>query len=275
MFARLFQNSFIITKSSMNGYISMNYTVSDEMLQETDTIQFLDKLSKISEERDNHKDMYPTFYTVQDFMFNPIMQQYCYYMGLDYESYQIIVEFALFYEEVFIRPYNPSLNNQFEPISVRKFSMVGQSIPWNYGIIPFEYWVNHKSDSYFNHVYHNILLDSLYYHIYEESARELNLDPHYMSIPTYIYQMNKFTKKFNTSKLTNYKWNSEFDIILYNKRLENHIRETNFILRNIEIDEDVKKRIEEDKTKPIERHENYDNISIYKNIPYDRSRFYK
>lgn len=274
MFAKLFQNAFIITKSSMNNYISMNYDVSNKLIQETEVIQFLEKLSKISEK--TNKNSYPVFYIVDDYMFNPIMQQYCYYMGLDYKAYQIIIEYALFYEEVFIRPYNPTLNNKFTPISVRKFSIVGQSIPWNYGIIPFEYWVNHKKDPYFKKVFDKIISDSVNYNIYEYMCREQIINPIYCDYRfTDLSSIEDGKLDFINSRYTNYKWNNEFDMILYNKRLENYLEKTNFILRNIEIDDDVKKRIEEEKNKKIERHECYDNFSIYKNFPYDRSEFYK
>lgn len=283
MFVHIFKNSFIIDSPSY--YIKSNYLNSLELIEETDTIRFLSRLAKYDEENKE-----PVFYQVKEFMMNPILQQYCYFMGLTYEDYQIMIEYGRFFENTYIKAYDPLLKNDFKPLTPREFSVVGQSIPWNYGVLPFEFWINHhKADSYGKKIYNEIYNQYKTMNFYEEKLKYIV--PH-----DYIYDRSygdrlkyeldiKSQKSYNeylchdiedliNSDYNNMAWNSEFDKPLFNKRLMNHLRDTGFVLRNIAVDINAQERIDENKKQALKETPNYDNFSIYEDVPYDSSNFY-
>jgi len=222
MFAKLFEKVFITTKN-IPSEIICNYRISDDLCDITDIHTLISSLY----DKTNKKHI--TFYTIQNQMFNPIMQQYCYYMGFDYDIYKCIIEYNDFYTKVIVKPYEPYFkDDDIRLIDKRRFYVVSQSIPWNYGVLPNEYWINHYiTDEYAN---------GLYKHLMKSNDESLIKDP-------------MFNMGFNT----------EFDCLLFNWKLMKLLQSKKFILRGVKSHITEEEIINESKFTDL----NFDNKSIY------------
>ena len=91
MFFHIFRNTFI-TNSHIPGEIEINYKISKDLIEEND----VDKIFKYL--IDNHGEKSIIFYELNDRMLNPIIQKFCLHLGLEYESYEIMIQHFEFYK---------------------------------------------------------------------------------------------------------------------------------------------------------------------------------
>lgn len=211
MFARLFKNSFIID-SVIPSQIECNYEISKEMIHNDYDVDLPFDIM-ISYENSNPDSI--KFFQVQDAMFNPLLSKFCNVLGLDYEMYRAIIDHARIYGILCCRPYQPSYRDTiFKPVEREEWNLIYQSIPWNYGILPLEYWVNHVGyDEYATKVYTHML------DIYKSEnniKEDIDLD------------------EFISSTDNNMCFNTEFSYILFNKRLMLLLKKRLYILKGIE-----------------------------------------
>lgn len=220
MFAKLFSKTFIIT-SNIPSEIKSNYKIKE--LHSTNIYNCLKELYNID---CTTKDF--VFCAISDNkLFNPILQQYCCYLGFDYDIYKCIMDYNDFYNKSVVKVYEPLFKeDNICLIDKRRFSVIPQSIPWNYGNLPFEYWVNHyKTDSYARKLYKKL-----------------------------------FKFEYNTdNEFYNMSFDSEFDCILFNFRLMKLLQKRKFILQGIQSNITIDDINKESKLEDL----NFDNKSIY------------
>lgn len=241
MFFHVFKNSFVIT-SHIPSQIRLNYPIQQLLVLDS-PIDILDYLAK------NHDEKEIIFYQIRDELFNPVLQKYCLLMGLDYDMYLSIIGKAYSYYDIVVYPYEPMFKDVYELISPKRYSMRGQTIPWNHGIVPFEFWINHVGEEeYATNIYLKMYRDSRYEKKEKGTLWDFINDPYY-----------------------NMCFNTEFDCLYFNKNLMNILIDKEYILRG------EKSNITEDKLKEYntvnaEEKPNYDNQSIYKNVS-DKSNY--
>jgi hypothetical protein len=223
MFARIFKNSFIID-SSVPSQIQCNYEVSTDLLGNDYDV---DAPLKHMEEYENNSPTSTKFFQVEDVMFNPILQRFCLRMGLDYPMYESIINHSKLYGLLCCRTYQPNFSDaKFVKIEPRTWSIAPQSIPWNYGILPLEYWINHVGyDEYATKVYNSML---------KKYIEEDKLVSRLANIDRYVSDTITLEEFINDKN--NMCFNDEFNYLLFNKNLMNLLRERKFILRGIKSD---------------------------------------
>lgn len=248
MFFHIFRNTFI-TNSHIPGEIEINYKISKDLIGEND----LDKIFTYL--IDNHNENSIVFYELNDRMINPIIQKFCLHLGLEYESYEIMIQHFEFYKNAVIKVYEPDYKDDFKPIPKRMWSITYQNVFWNYGLIPMEYWINHVFyDKYATYVYDKFLKNYIKEEklISELSQRKFNYN-----------KLNLPLKVFIDNPYNNLSFNDEFIILYFNKRLMNHLRNIKFHLGHIETG--VDKELITEYNKELEKVKpNYDNESVYK-----------
>lgn len=232
MFFHVFKNSFIITESSIPSEIRLNYKISD--------ITFVDyPLTILDLIQRNHSEDEIVFYKIRDELFDPVIKRYCLIMGLDFDMYLSIIDKAYVYYYTVVYPYEPMFKDYYKPMHPKRFMMRGQTIPWNHGILPFEFWINHiDSEPYAKKIYEKMYKESKYPGNFGEFIK----DPYY-----------------------NMCFNNEFDCLLFNKNLMNLLIERKYIIRG------EKSKITEEELREYNRANkkekpNYDSKSIYKNL---------
>lgn len=248
MFFHIFKSVFI-TDSYIPSIIKNCYnikTIDDSTILDDPDIT-LDYLSK------NASDNIIEFYNVGNHL-NHIIMRYCFFMGLDYKAYEIMVEHIKTYQRVYVKTYEPLYNDHYIKIPKKKFYAVGQSIPWNYGLIPIEYWINHFSyDVYPSSMYQNMYNKLIEYNDYIETTKHIK-----ESTPN-------STVKMIIDPNYNMCFNSEFNMFFFNKRLMNYLINKKFFLRTVpcKYNEDDMTVYEDYKTKRKKLH---DNPRIYSEI---------
>lgn len=233
MFFHVFKNSFVITASAVPSEIRLNYKIKDLTLIDF-PMSILDIIEK------NHSENEIVFYKIKDDLFDPVIKRYCLLMGLDYSIYLSIIDKAYVYYYTVVYPYEPMFKDYYKPIHPKKFMMRGQTIPWNHGILPFEFWINH--------VFYEPYADKIYKKMYKDSKYrgefiDFIKDPYY-----------------------NMCFNSEFDCIMYNKNLMYLLIKKKYIIRG-EKSKITEKELREFNRANREEKPNYDNKSIYQNLP--------
>ena len=255
MFFHIFRNIFVIT-DNIPGEIRSNYKIESIEFNSIDPVIILDKLSKLHKEE-------IVFYKIPDVMvYNGIIKQFFLYMGLDYKAYKIMIDGYKLYIRTVVRVYEPKYKEDLVELEERDFSMRGQTIPWNYGIIPIEYWINHISnkDEYIDKKMHT---DDYAYHLYTTMQIEYNkIQDRLDRLCNIKPQYHKTLQEFIDDTEINGAFNSEFDCFYFNKRLMKYLQEIHFILRGLKSDIDEKDLEEYNKNHRWE-HMNYDHKSIY------------
>ena len=248
MFFHIFRNTFI-TNSHIPGEIEINYKISKDLIEEYDIDKIFNYLI------DNHDEKNIIFYELNDRILNPIIQKFCLQLGLEYESYEIMIQQFDFYKNAVVKVYEPNYKDNFIPIPKRMWSINYQDIYWNLGLLPLEYWINHVFyDKYATDIYKRILNNYINEEklISELSQREFNIN-----------KSNLTLKVFIDSPYNNLNFNDEFVLFYFNKRLMNHLRNIKFYIKNIETGIDKKLLVEYNKE--LEKvDKNYDNESVYK-----------
>lgn len=248
MFFHIFRNTFI-TNSHIPGEIEINYKISKDLVEEYDIDKIFNYLIN------NHDEKNIIFYELNDRMLNPIIQKFCLQLGLEYESYEIMIQHFEFYKNAVVKVYEPDYKDNFTQIPKRMWSIDYQNIYWNIGILPIEYWINHVfHDEYATYVYQRLLCN----YIKEEksisklSQREFNTNKSKLSLKVFI-----------DSPYNNLNFNDEFILFYFNKRLMNHLRNIKFHLKGIKTG--INKQLLIDYNKELEKvKQNYDNESVYK-----------
>lgn len=248
MFFHIFRNTFI-TNSHIPGEIEINCKISKDLIEEYDIDKIFNYLI------DNHDEKNIIFYELNDRILNPIIQKFCLQLGLEYESYEIMIQQFDFYKNAVVKVYEPNYKDNFIPIPKRMWSINYQDIYWNPGLLPLEYWINHVFyDKYATDIYKRILNNYINEEklISELSQREFNIN-----------KSNLTLKVFIDSPYNNLNFNDEFVLFYFNKRLMNHLRNIKFYIKNIETGIDKKLLVEYNKE--LEKvDKNYDNESVYK-----------
>lgn len=255
MFFHIFRNTFITT-DNIPAEIKTNYKVESIEFSSIDPIVILDELAKLHREE-------IIFYIIKDPMvYNGIIKQFFLCMGLDYKAYKIMIDGYKLYIRTVVRVYEPKYKEDLVELEERDFSMRGQTIPWNYGIIPIEYWINHISNDN-NYIQAKRNTDSYAYHLYTTMNIEYNkIQDRLDKLCNITPKFYKTLKEFIDDPYNNGAFNSEFDCFYFNKRLMKYLQEIHFILRGINSDID-EKDIEEYNKNHRWEHVNYDNKSIY------------
>lgn len=215
MFAKIFKNSIVINQEVPN-IIRCNFPVYEGLSSEDDIDKIFDTL--VRSEEDNAETDRVAFFQIPEYMINPVIKKFCFHMSLPYHVYEIMVEQYYMYLISCIRPYEPEYKDiKFSLVPERTWSMNYQNIPWNYGILPIEYWVNHYGyDEYATHLY-----DTMYdEYTKEESIRSKTGKCSNLS----------FKGEFIHSPKYNGCFNDEFTIPLFNKRLVLYLMKIKFIL---------------------------------------------
>ena len=248
MFFHIFRNTFI-TNSHIPGEIEINYKISKDLTEEYDIDKIFNYLI------DNHDEKNIIFYELNDRMLNPIIQKFCLQLGLEYESYEIMIQQFEFYKNAVIKVYEPDYRDNFVSIPKRMWSINYQNIYWNIGLLPLEYWINHifydkyATDSYENFLNNYIKEEKL---ISELSQREFNIN-----------KLNLTLKLFIDNPYNNLNFNDEFILFYFNKRLMNHLRNIKFYIKDIKTG--IDKKLLTEFNKELEKvNKNYDNESVYK-----------
>lgn len=255
MFFHIFRNTFITTKT-IPAEIKSNYKIESIEFSSIDPVIILSELEKLHREE-------IIFYVIEDPMvYNGVIKQFFLCMGLDYKAYKIMIDGYKLYVRSVVRVYEPHYKEDLIELEERDFSMVGQTIPWNYGVLPIEYWINHISNK-DNYIERKMYTDDYAYHLYSTMQSEYN------KIQDRIYRLyninpivHKSLKDFIDDTDVNGAFNSEFDCFYFNKRLMFYLRDIHFILRGLKSDIDDKDLEEYNKNHRWE-HTNYDNKSIY------------
>lgn len=211
MFARIFKNSFIIN-SSIPTQITCNYEISKEMV---DNDYDIDLPFDLMTSHENSSPSNVVFFQVKDSMFNPILVKFCNALGLHYDMYKAIIDQAFIYGILCCRPYQPEYTDKkFRPLAIDDWNLPRQDIPWNYGILPLEYWVNHVGyDEYATKVYTTML------NTYKRENK-ISDDIH--------------LEEFISSTDNNMCFNTEFSYPMFNKKLMLLLKKRMYILRGIE-----------------------------------------
>lgn len=249
MFFHIFRNTFI-TNSHIPGEIEINYKISKDLIEEND----VDKIFKYL--IDNHDEKSIIFYELNDRMLNPIIQKFCLHLGLEYESYEIMIQHFEFYKNSVIKVYEPDYKDDFKPIPKRMWSVTYQNIFWNYGLIPMEYWINHVFyDKYASFVYSIFLSNYIKEEKLIAELTQREFDYNKLNLPLKLFIDNPYN---------NLNFNDEFIIFYFNKRLMNHLRNIKFHLGYTAtgIDEELLSEYNKELEKGAAP--NYDNESVYK-----------
>lgn len=248
MFFHIFKALFIID-SHIPSIIKSCYTINK--IEDQSILDDPDKTLEYLAEKANRDSI--VFYDVGKYL-NPIIMRYCFFMGLDYKSYSLMVSHNKAYQDICVRTYEPRYEDHYIPIPEKKFYVVGQSIPWNYGLIPIEYWINHFSyDVYPSMMYQNMYKKLIEYNDYLESTdHNKEIEP-------------KSTVKMITDPNYNMCFNSEFNMFYFNKPLMNYFINKKFFLRTVpcKYNEDDMDVYEDYK---IKRKKLYDQPQIYNDI---------
>lgn len=248
MFFHIFRNTFI-TNSNIPSEIRINNQISKDLYEE-------DKIDTIFEYLiNNHNEKNIIFYELNDRMLNPIIQHFCLHLGLDYESYEIMVEHFEFYKNAIVKVYEPNFIDNYKPIPKRMWCIDYQDIFWNSGLLPFEYWINHVFyDEYATNLYTKLLINYKNENNLISKLSRSNISENTNNIPLNI---------FIDSPYNNMVFNDEFIIFYFNKKLMYHLRDMKFNIRFIEsgIDKDLVSLYNKESGKVVP---NYDNESIYK-----------
>lgn len=257
MFFHIFKNSFIIN-DKVPGEIKFNYTVDKSLYNIEDPEEILEKIYQVALYQNNKSEYSDKtyFYVLSDSALNGTIQIYCNHMGLDYESYKIMVDHSNLYINSVVKIYEADYKDNYRLIEKRKWSYGGQFIPWDIGVLPFEYFINHiKYDEYANNIYTTMMNQ------YKEDGIFFN------NLANSSDKILKFKdiEEFIDCDAINMAFNTEFDSFFFNKRLMKYLREKKYRLPDMNYEEEEKEEIKEEKK------EN-DNKPIYKNL-FDRRLF--
>ena len=255
MFFHIFRNTFITTHD-IPAEIRSNYKIESIEFSSIDPVIILQQLADL---HDNSKTI---FYEMDNILFNSVIKQYCLDMGLDSKIYNICMDGYDLYIRAVVKVYEPKFRDTCKRIEDRDFSYTGQHIPWNYGLIPIEYWINHISTK-DNYIENKRNTDSYAYHLYTTMHIEYNkIQDRMKYLLGFSGKIHKTLKEFIDDPSTNGAFNSEFDLFYFNKRLMKYLQEVHYVLKGIKSDISLEEIEEYNKSHRWE-HVNYDHKSIY------------
>ena len=141
MYAHLFKKSFIINLSISTVTI-INFKLSDSTANDIEPFAVFDKI--IEYEKSEEKE--PVFFIVKDELFNPILKQYCIWLGIGHDEYKDIIEQNYIYDLLCVKLYESTFEqrNFFFESKDKWPNITKQEIPTEYHkYLPLEYWVNY------------------------------------------------------------------------------------------------------------------------------------
>lgn len=212
MYAHLFKKSFIINLSISTVTI-INFKLSDSTANDIEPFAVFDKI--IEYEKSEEKE--PVFFIVKDELFNPILKQYCIWLGLGHEEYKDIIEQNYIYDLLAVKLYEPTFEqrNFFFESKDKWPNITNQEIPIEYHkYLPLEYWVNHIHYNEYATTEYKKLLE-----IYNENMRLEGIEE------------EKDLNKFIEDPRNNMGYEDEFSFPMFNKRLMLTLKNKGYLLK--------------------------------------------